>query len=232
MVLSRFRRSRSSDKTNIRLTWGVVRIELSTDGVVALLSTMHRIDPAKEVALRARLKHLQRLGFPSGVNTGRGRAARYGPREIIHLLAAFELLQLGMTPERAAEILELHGYIVVIAARMGSQRLVRPDASPKTDFLVCLDPIALSVLAISKSVEDPSSETVFYRDVGTFADDLEAGEIRFRRQSIINMTEVISDAAWVLEEIMSIPKDQLGQALIAWSDEFEWRALNGDDQKA
>lgn len=73
---------------------------LNTDEVVALLMRVHEIDPANERLLRARLKHLQRLGVPEGVNTGRGRIASYGAVQLCQLALAFELLDVGLTPSR------------------------------------------------------------------------------------------------------------------------------------
>jgi hypothetical protein len=66
------------------------------------LATVHHIAPNKRSAFANRLKHLQRLGFPPGINTGRGRAADYQAEHVVLLALALELLSFGYTPERAA----------------------------------------------------------------------------------------------------------------------------------
>jgi len=50
---------------------------------------------------RAKLKQLQRMGFPDAINVGRSTNAAYGPVQIFQLAIALELIQLGLTPERA-----------------------------------------------------------------------------------------------------------------------------------
>lgn len=72
----------------------------------AFLCRMYGIAPARSVAFRGRLQHLQRLGFPAGVNTGRGRPARYEAEQMIMLALALQFIELGLTPERAVSVLQ------------------------------------------------------------------------------------------------------------------------------
>ncbi|MBR2270162.1 MULTISPECIES: hypothetical protein [Sphingobium] len=76
--------------------------------VEALFAKLHLIRSEKRIAFKARLKHLQRLGFPPGINTGTGRAASYGAGEVFLLGLAIELIQLGLSPERAKSVLIVH----------------------------------------------------------------------------------------------------------------------------
>jgi len=50
-------------------------------------------------ALRSRFQHLQRLKFPAGVNTGRGKKVDYGWWETLQVCLAFELIDQGLSPD-------------------------------------------------------------------------------------------------------------------------------------
>jgi len=70
------------------------------------LARLNHIAPSKRSAFANRLKHLQRKGFPPGVNTGRGRAADYQPEHVVLLALALELITFGYTPEKAIGAME------------------------------------------------------------------------------------------------------------------------------
>ncbi len=72
------------------------------------LSQVHGISDEKRSAFSNRLKHLQRLGFPPGVNTGRGRAAIYYAEHVFMLAVALQLSEFSFTPERTIRVME-HG---------------------------------------------------------------------------------------------------------------------------
>jgi len=61
---------------------------------------------AKRSALLGRFQHLQRLKLIEGINPGRGKAAEYGAHQIIVILIAFQMLQLGLTPERTVSVIK------------------------------------------------------------------------------------------------------------------------------
>lgn len=67
------------------------------------LAELHRVAPEKRIALRGRLKHFQRLGWPEGTNQGKGARVQYGIGQTMSLVMAMEMLQLGLTPERVVE---------------------------------------------------------------------------------------------------------------------------------
>lgn len=69
--------------------------------VVGGLATLVGVVPDRRDRFQARLKQLQRMGFPPGVNVGRYAKASYGPGQVIQLAAALELIQTGFSPERA-----------------------------------------------------------------------------------------------------------------------------------
>ena len=57
-------------------------------------------------AFQSRLKQWQKtpLNFPQGVNVGRGVKASYGADQLFQLVYMVELLRVGLTPDRAIEI--------------------------------------------------------------------------------------------------------------------------------
>ncbi|PSO12626.1 MULTISPECIES: hypothetical protein [unclassified Sphingobium] len=55
-----------------------------------------RVHPDKLGTLRARIKQLQKLQFPPGVNVGRGTKMAYSGAHLFQLLAAFELINIGL----------------------------------------------------------------------------------------------------------------------------------------
>lgn len=73
------------------------------------LAELHRVAPEKRTALKGRLKHFQRLGWPAGTNQGKGARVQYGVGQTLSLVIGFELLQLGLTPERVVEHLKHKG---------------------------------------------------------------------------------------------------------------------------
>jgi len=77
-------------------------MELTFNQVEAVFTDRFAIPADKAVAFRGRLQHLQRLNFPTGVNTGRGKKASYGWMQIIQLMVALDLIDLGITPDVAA----------------------------------------------------------------------------------------------------------------------------------
>lgn len=70
------------------------------------MAHLNHIASDKRVAFQARLKHLQRLNFPEGTNTGKGKPARYTFANLMQLVIAVELLQTGFPPQMAVKLVE------------------------------------------------------------------------------------------------------------------------------
>jgi hypothetical protein len=81
-------------------------VELAFKGVEAVLSRVLDVPDSRRAAFQSRLRHLQRLGFPTGINTGTGRHARYGAGELLQLAVAAKLISLSVSPERAVALLQ------------------------------------------------------------------------------------------------------------------------------
>ncbi|QYE36306.1 hypothetical protein KZX46_10465 [Polymorphobacter sp. PAMC 29334] len=55
--------------------------------------------------IRRRFKYLQRMGFPPRSNTGRGRRAIFNLEQVLQVVMAIELMQVGAGPTRAIRVL-------------------------------------------------------------------------------------------------------------------------------
>lgn len=78
-------------------------MDLTFNQVEAVFAERFDIPADKAVAFRGRLQHFQRLKFPTGVNTGRGTKATYGWVQVIQLMVALDLIDLGLTPDLATK---------------------------------------------------------------------------------------------------------------------------------
>src|SRR4051812_22369853 len=77
-------------------------MELTFSQLEAVFAERFDIPPGRAVAFKGRLQHLQRMELPEGSRTGRGTKAIYGWKQIVQLMVALDLLDLGLTPDVAA----------------------------------------------------------------------------------------------------------------------------------
>jgi hypothetical protein len=168
--------------------------ELSSDRVAETLALLHEIGADKRVAFRARLKHFQRLGFPEGVNVGKGKSAKYGAGHVITLALALELAELGLTPERIVTLIR-GDYFPVFAAVKGSTDAIlsgewKPTRSGSAgSIFLYLDPSALASLRD----RDPAGTSFEAADASTVAQHLAHVTSNFerRRLAIVNVTALV-----------------------------------------
>ena len=127
------------------------------------MAQAHDIAEGKRSAFHARLQHLQKLKFPAGLNTGRGRAATYTVGHIYLIGVALELLQIGLNPERAKRVIEEDLHSVAMAASLASQAsyTLKERKFDSPTLLYC-DPAALRELTTIYQEEDWASQTFFY----------------------------------------------------------------------
>lgn len=188
-----------------------------------LLAKLHYISPEKRTAFRGRLQHLQRLGFPPGANTGKGRAASYGAGSILLLALALELTQVGVSPERSIRLLENNLSFVTSAAKIASNWRA---ARNKTAMLLYLEPTSLA--GLTRPDLETSSDTFFYDSWPILRKRIENyGTRGFRRLALINLSDLIANICEILEHLMEITTEQAFlDALQAWTDE----GLSSDDE--
>ena len=88
-------------------------MEFTYKEIQEILTHKHRIAHANRTAFRGRIQHMQRLGFPTGVNTGKGKRVPYTWRELLLIALAFEYLEIGSTPDRSiAEIIKIEDMLL------------------------------------------------------------------------------------------------------------------------
>lgn len=83
-------------------------MNLSYAQLEATLAAHLRVHPDRMGTFRSRLKQLQRLEFPPGVNIGRGVRMAYSATHTLQLAVAFELLGLGYTAKTATDLVTEH----------------------------------------------------------------------------------------------------------------------------
>ncbi|UUL82224.1 hypothetical protein [Sphingomonas qomolangmaensis] len=81
-------------------------LKLSFSRLEAVLITYFRIDPERAGTFRARIKQLQRLNFPSGVNVGRGTKFDYELTHCLKLILSFELMARGLPAKFVTDMIE------------------------------------------------------------------------------------------------------------------------------
>lgn len=66
------------------------------------------------------MQHFQRLGFPAGANTGKGKGVAYSWRELFLIGLALDCLEIGSTPDRSVnEIIKFEDVFLSAIASVG-----------------------------------------------------------------------------------------------------------------
>lgn len=196
--------------------------------IEALLAELHDIADEKRTAFQARLKNFHRLGFPTHLETQKGKTARYRPGQLTELALALELTQLGMPPERTIRVLTLNWYAVSMAISLAARGLVEnpegfdreeeKDTDPLSMF-VFFDPAALSPmmgdydLRVSPDM-DRASDTFFYGGQGVVRENLvkwTSGALN--RLSLVNITAL-------LDKLAGNPSPDNGHPFLEWRRSF------------
>lgn len=157
--------------------------------VEAILALIHNISDEGRGALRARMRHLQRLSFPHGVNTGRGTPARYGLAPVFHLALAFELIQLGISPERCVDLLN-EGLPLIVKAGVHVFSSVLIPTYTGGELLLMIDPRALATLQRADQSEADRLTVGSIDDLGEYF-SRGAGGVQ-SRMAVISLKGVIA----------------------------------------
>lgn len=196
---------------------------LSQSGLLSLLTHLHEVAEDRQTALRGRLQHFQRLRFPPGVNTGRGKPAAYGAGSILSLSVAFEMLQLGMLPEAIVRLLTRYSGVLPAAAKYTGHLLLGDQTEVGTPdyYVITFDPAALSNLQ-GDSFGD--NDRHFYMSLaslkGHFAREIHE-EFWQTRLSIVNTTTLIFRISDYLYEHHRVSATDFSNALIWWAKKQE-----------
>lgn len=188
---------------------------LSYGEVVRVLAKMHDFAPAKSTPLRGRVQHLQKLGVPSGVNTGRGRAAAYGRDELFQIAVAFEMLDLGFPPERARLVTTnwdmVRGGILEAAT-----------VNPFERVYLVLHPLALNYLRNKEAEPQELATSIFFLRKTMLVDWMNTPATA-RSTALIDLTAVLYALDDALRSIR--PDLHLKEIVSSWHAEL----FDGDD---
>ncbi|MGB3791285.1 MAG: hypothetical protein WA978_00970 [Sphingopyxis granuli] len=102
----------------------------------ATLAVHFGIRPDDYGKFRARIKQLQRLGFPPGVNVGRGTKFEYSIENFLQLAVAFELMNCGLTGKLVTDIVVEHWPKIASGIWMAHER--DPNGNWSADGLPCV----------------------------------------------------------------------------------------------
>jgi hypothetical protein len=83
---------------------GINWVELTYRQLEATLAAYLNVHPDKIGTFRSRMKQLQRLEFPAGVNIGRGVRMTYTAEHLLQLAAAFEVIGAGLAAKAATDL--------------------------------------------------------------------------------------------------------------------------------
>jgi hypothetical protein len=152
-------------------------MEIRSKEAEALFAAAYGLQDAESLAFRRRLEHLRTYGCPIGLNTGRGRTAFYGWTQLVQQTLALDLLNIGLPPERAAQLtvgdptaVQLHTWMLLRAPVFQEEvvRWVKRSEWP-TDRSLILFARPGEVFAIHDGVSaDYHFEAVYGRDLKTW----------------------------------------------------------------
>lgn len=215
-------------------------MELSYGDIELLLRCMHQVHEDKRIALVGRIKHFQRLGWPEGTNVGKGSRVKYNTRQTLSLVAAFELVQCGLPPERAIYLLKSSslflpmGFLAAIARDGVSTGPSSDDilggSQPDEHVFFCFDVNALRSLTWFEGddCEWVLSITTQSKLSGVIADH----ETPHRRVTLLNMTMLIEEVFYQLQRAGEVDRQQVRDDLRVWRDAVIEGSQHGNYQKA
>lgn len=161
---------------------------LTREQLQALMMRLHRVDADRRIAMMGRLKHLQRLGWPPGSNTGKGKRVKYTADQVVQVGLALEMIQLGLTPEITVSTLETNTDFIWPVVRISAAQ-----GTMSTPSLLMFDPAALSV-ALDSSRPDGDERPLK-------GDNLDQWVRRRRRGAVVNVTNLVADMSKQLADL-------------------------------
>ena len=194
-------------------------MEFSFGQVEKALALTQNIREDRRSAFANRLKNIQKAGFPNGINTGRGKAARYNAGHVLQLGLLLELNQLGLSPERSITVIESDEHTVAMAFSFAAN-----DGPPKGKFnnpmLLYVDPAALTDLMLVTG-EDRSVRSFFYGGLGQFLETLKSLTVGgFQRLSIINVSSLLWRLASQASSITGCEVEDFYEETKVWASPY------------
>lgn len=194
--------------------------------LLKVLADAMMVDAKGAGAFLGRFQHLQRLRLVQGINPGRGKQAEYRANQVLVIAIAMQLLQLGLSPERAVWIIQQNQDRVRLAISLA---VSAPDKLSAA-FLY-FDPALLTELGDRSGEYDRAEQTFHYAGEGTLRemidDFLVKGDVP--RMAIVNVRGTIvsiKDALWELDfpagALSAVQPDEGNSAISFQRSLFAW----------
>ncbi|MEJ6594676.1 hypothetical protein [Parasphingorhabdus sp.] len=162
-------------------------MEISYGELEDFLAEIHGVAAEKRSALKGRLKHFQRLKWPAGTNQGKGARVKYGVGQTLSLATGFELLQLGLTPERVVEHFKF-SFVTLPMGFLSSLGQYGPNPDP---VFYIFSPESLQSLRDQEDTVDFQSYMISKSELEKNFNYLPI--IQFRRFAFINIHSVLAE---------------------------------------
>lgn len=217
----------SSEKCNAGISMeGRVQFGFAT--VAGALARVNLIREDARPAFDARLKHFQRLEFPPGTNTGRGRAAVYDIGHLLQLAFALELVQLGVPPERAKTHVE---NTVGDFARLLHLMLLQWNKEGAPQYAVGLWPSGL--LPLMGEAMGKVEGMLLFGSLEDFARNMDSSEKthlpRFAYSNLSLMFDMLSE---YLSAQLKVDVAAVCEAALDWTLQVAAKIQHADDPQA
>lgn len=201
--------------------------EFTFGQVEAILARHNTIADHKRVAFGGRLKFLQKNGVPHRrTKPGRGKAASFSFSELIQIAAAVELLQAGLTPQKAARIISTNWTVleptIVHAIKYGP--LEQGKRHPEHWIL---HPSELSDL-MDSDLSDYDLTPVYCFDTEHVQKVVSYGEkgIRHQRHLVINGLDLVRDIVHLVsDKFRYASKDEIFSGVLEEIEKEDQRGL-------
>lgn len=180
-----------------------------------ILAAKFQIDKKNMIAFRGRMQHMQRLGFPPGSNTGKGRPSIYGWRQLFLLAMAFEYLEIGATPDRAvAELFRTEDEVIEALKNVAKALIDDSNEAELAPFLL----VDLSAIQLLKAPQKgpnvkvlPMSKLI--RTISEFDENKVQTGFAF-----IDLSRVVSSLIDCFATVTDDPKSEIARSLSDWSE--------------
>lgn len=188
-------------------------MELSYRQLEATLAAHLRIKPDRIGTFRARIKQLQRLEFPSGVNIGRGAKMIYGADHLVKLAFAFELIGAGFPAMLATTVTESNWRKIGAAVATDYRNRMR----------LFFDE-SIYVRLIVRTLSEIQFDHLSQSDIGVYVEDHTALASILKRRSdraanaytIICITDFANRLMKLADEVGGVPHALYDSEVIAW----------------
>lgn len=107
---------------------------ISYSQIEAVIAAMSGVGDREMI--RRRFKYLQRMSYPPNSNTGRGRRTLLDLQQVLQVILAVELMQVGANPTRAIRVLRTNWLELLPALALGWLVSRKPALAPLRELLV------------------------------------------------------------------------------------------------